>query len=467
MFLDTKVLRMMKMMGYKSGLGLGKNQQGITLPVEIKSQIGKRGLGLDIDNLEGTSNEWDFSLENIFEELDIKDLCQARTRANPFETIRSVFFMNRAALKMANIDAATDFMFTNIDHNLYHKDSSGPYYFADVCAGPGGFTEYILWRKKWLFKGFGFTLRDQNDFKITDSLCVSPVTFIPLYGVKGDGNVCCPANICDFKEKVLHETENKGVHFMMSDGKLAAFCRNPLLTDQRQEELRKECLLYWQIPDKPKIPLSKFTVEDLLSTTIDRRELLLVCPRELKNIYDLNDFVLDVKEWHYVPMQCKRNTNICNFYAGVGLSKVFRLQCNKWVKVKNLQLTRGTLLYGELVKEDFIAKNTCILNIELQQHKYSLHVIDALRLGDVSLVDLKFEERIHLIGIFCKAVNHEFRANAIRIRPKTINTLESLCTDFNLRKNELFGNYIAPLPVLGYKVNEESYETNHFIQHTF
>ena len=22
-------------------------------------------------------------------------------------------------------------------------------YFADICAGPGGFSEYIMWRKKW------------------------------------------------------------------------------------------------------------------------------------------------------------------------------------------------------------------------------------------------------------------------------------------------------------------------------
>jgi cap1 methyltransferase len=126
--------------------------------------------------------------------------------------------MNRAALKMANIDAATDFMFTNVDHSVHHENHLGPYYFADVCAGPGGFTEYVLWRKKWLFKGFGFTLRDENDFKLTESICASPVTFLPMYGVNGDGNVCCPENIEDFKEKVLHETENRGVHFMMSDG---------------------------------------------------------------------------------------------------------------------------------------------------------------------------------------------------------------------------------------------------------
>lgn len=54
-------------------------------------------------------------LQEIFNELDLMELLHARCKANPFEAIRSAFFMNRAALKMANIDAATDFMFSNID----------------------------------------------------------------------------------------------------------------------------------------------------------------------------------------------------------------------------------------------------------------------------------------------------------------------------------------------------------------
>lgn len=34
------------------------------------------------------------------------------------------------------------------------------FYFAYVCAGPGGFTEYMLWRKGFYnAKGFGFTLK--------------------------------------------------------------------------------------------------------------------------------------------------------------------------------------------------------------------------------------------------------------------------------------------------------------------
>ena len=44
-----------------------------------------------------------------------------------------------------------------------------PLYFADVCAGPGGFSEYVLWRKKWRAKGYGFTLKDtKHDFKLED-----------------------------------------------------------------------------------------------------------------------------------------------------------------------------------------------------------------------------------------------------------------------------------------------------------
>jgi hypothetical protein len=40
----------------------------------------------------------------------------ARSRANPYESISNRFFQNRAALKMANIDAVFNFSFTNPTH---------------------------------------------------------------------------------------------------------------------------------------------------------------------------------------------------------------------------------------------------------------------------------------------------------------------------------------------------------------
>lgn len=67
-------------------------------------------------------------------------------------------------------------------------------------------------------KGFGITLRSGRDFRLTDSSCASDVTFSAQYGAHGDGDVCRPENISHFVSRVVHECENLGVHFMMSDG---------------------------------------------------------------------------------------------------------------------------------------------------------------------------------------------------------------------------------------------------------
>lgn len=50
--------------------------------------------------------------------MDLNELIHARSRANPFETLKTAFFMNRAALKIANIDALTNFMFSNIANDV-------------------------------------------------------------------------------------------------------------------------------------------------------------------------------------------------------------------------------------------------------------------------------------------------------------------------------------------------------------
>jgi cap1 methyltransferase len=59
-------------------------------------------------------------LQSVFDELQPEELRRARTRSNPFETIRGAFFLNRAAMKMANMDKVFDFMFTKPkgEHNV-------------------------------------------------------------------------------------------------------------------------------------------------------------------------------------------------------------------------------------------------------------------------------------------------------------------------------------------------------------
>ncbi|KAH9489440.1 Cap-specific mRNA (nucleoside-2'-O-)-methyltransferase 1, partial [Bulinus truncatus] len=161
--------------------------------------------------------------KSVFDVLEPEEMRRARTRSNPYETIRGAFFLNRAAMKMANMDAILEFMFTN------PKAANGEplvepnelLYFADVCAGPGGFSEYVLWRTKGESKGFGLTLRGNNDFKLEDFFAGPPEMFEPHYGVggqDGDGDIFNPNNQAEFAKFVLANTDGKGVHFVMADG---------------------------------------------------------------------------------------------------------------------------------------------------------------------------------------------------------------------------------------------------------
>lgn len=268
--------RYMQKFGHQKGKGLGKKLQGISEPVSASKQKGRRGLGFSLADLEQAHiefkpeeeiveveeeilwlrnlyknlpspeevNRWKnersigvrretidgettfcdellvkgvVKSKSIFDRLDKNEMREARTRSNPFETIRGSIFLNRAAVKMANIDRACDFMFTQIEK---YSDSNANelLYFADVCAGPGGFSEYVLWRKKWHAKGFGFTLKGDNDFKLHDFHAGPCETFHPYYGIRDDGNVYDPDNQLSFRDLIMNQTERKGVHFMMADG---------------------------------------------------------------------------------------------------------------------------------------------------------------------------------------------------------------------------------------------------------
>ncbi|KAL6733251.1 hypothetical protein Aduo_003914 [Ancylostoma duodenale] len=287
--------RMMAKMGYKEGKGLGKQKQGMVEPVALSTQRGRVGLGHEItkavgrdfsetwdetkedksieehvvwlrecpestrdwvvDNLEGSEwiqiakkkttidDETEFcdgeilramiKSKDVFDVIPDRDLREARTRANPYETIGGAFFQNRAAMKVANMDRVFDWLLSSeTEEKLLNKnplksdrptsncDRETPlFYFADVCAGPGGFSEYMLWRKAFYnAKGFGFTLKGKDDFKLGKFTASSAYYFEPFYGKEGDGDVVNPDNINSLEEFIMKGTNDVGVDLMMADG---------------------------------------------------------------------------------------------------------------------------------------------------------------------------------------------------------------------------------------------------------
>ncbi|XP_062521278.1 cap-specific mRNA (nucleoside-2'-O-)-methyltransferase 1-like [Corticium candelabrum] len=301
---STFALRQMAKMGHVEGKGLGKHEQGRSEIVSQTKQLGRRGLGMNIEGFEASDEGWVFEemsdsmketpewiptcqlviptsdelskwpveakkklviedetnfcneetlqsvleCKAVFDTLEGDEFLKARTRANPYETIKGGIFQNRAAMKMANIDSSFHFMFTEpLDSYPNGKKMVGPYdllYFADICAAPGGFSEYVLWRRQSnMAKGFGLTLKgsDVNDFKLDDFFAAPVEFFEPHYGVngaRGDGDITNADNLTAFREFVLSETDNKGVHFVMGDGGFSVKNQENI-----QEILTKQLLL--------------------------------------------------------------------------------------------------------------------------------------------------------------------------------------------------------------------------------
>ncbi|KAL9647450.1 hypothetical protein ABK040_006811 [Willaertia magna] len=160
-----------------------------------------------------------FELKTQFDGVEDKLFNDARYRSNPYERIGRSIFQNRAAIKLANIDRISNL--TSEDGLPRLPEENGILYFADICAGPGGFTEYLYYRYKTeKAKGWGFTLKSKkDDWKLNRFNPESPHdNFEVYYGEDGTGDITKNENIRALSKLIDQGTNGRGVALVTGDG---------------------------------------------------------------------------------------------------------------------------------------------------------------------------------------------------------------------------------------------------------
>lgn len=111
------------------------------------------------DNLEPLLVDLDLynRLGEIKDQYRDPNFLEARNATNPFENLGNSIFMDRAGVKLANIDAI--FNLTQHSGGYLAMQSGGPFTFCDIAGAPGAWSEYVLWRKTES-AGYGISLRD-------------------------------------------------------------------------------------------------------------------------------------------------------------------------------------------------------------------------------------------------------------------------------------------------------------------
>jgi cap1 methyltransferase len=124
------------------------------------------------------------ALQKLKDAFDNEGFIEARNSTNPFENIGRSIFINRAAVKLANIDAVH-----HISGKIFTFDaqqSDQDFIFCDIAAGPGGFTQYLQYRFPKSI-GYGMTLKHPTLDWSTRFLDMS--RFTPFYGPDETGNL--------------------------------------------------------------------------------------------------------------------------------------------------------------------------------------------------------------------------------------------------------------------------------------
>ncbi|KNE63995.1 hypothetical protein AMAG_09056 [Allomyces macrogynus ATCC 38327] len=171
-------------------------------------------------------------LKSQLQSVTHEDITRGRALSNPYEKVGKSVFINRAAVKLAELDAECGLVpslvrsFDPAQHAVV---------MADICSGPGGFSEYLLWRTfqdaRQDVTAIGFTLNsgDENTSFTPHKFVTEAIgseRFATCYGVPrpdaadgtGDGDILNLDNIHALAAEIDRRTNGAGAALVASDG---------------------------------------------------------------------------------------------------------------------------------------------------------------------------------------------------------------------------------------------------------
>lgn len=179
-----------------------------------------------------------------------EEILDCRKRSNPYEAVSKAFFVNRASTKFANLDAMFKFSRPQsvkpikskppakpikpskpTKSNKNFKDVKKPVRnieaddndeemltFVDINGGPGGFVDYLLWRRGWEARGIGITLKGGTGTNYNFGRFASNYDSFDTYmGTDRDGDIMKAKNVQSFCRYVNRYNGN-GVRLAVADG---------------------------------------------------------------------------------------------------------------------------------------------------------------------------------------------------------------------------------------------------------
>ncbi len=232
---------------------------------------------------------------------------------------------------------------------------------------------------------------------------IDTLELVPLEILKGDQS---------FFNYIVESNNRIGKNQIASLRKIALYSKDSKLIESRQGDIRRDSLIAWHLPltqRKSKVKMDIHTTfKQLMDTWFDEKDFMMakestltITPTMLSNKL-LSSVFRDRTDWSFVPIETVEDSgkNVRTFFMSRGGRDVSYYSNGSWKPLQNvvLEISRETLIYGEIVKE-------MVGEFRSQTIVYALHIIDGMILGGINIRHLPLAERLKMCERFANSLN--------------------------------------------------------------